>query len=93
MIMRVITLLRGVLVSMGVFDVSSAIQWRPLAMQVGAQGGGVVMKKGTEVTSNAWRGVPSTMQLQWRQCPFSSLLVPASCQLHLAMQVWSAVAQ
>ncbi|KAF5830642.1 hypothetical protein DUNSADRAFT_14243 [Dunaliella salina] len=34
MIMRVITLLRGVLVSMRVHDVSSAIQWRPLAMQV-----------------------------------------------------------
>jgi len=34
MIMRIITLLRGVLVSMRVFDVSSALLWRPLALQV-----------------------------------------------------------
>ncbi len=34
MIMRVITLLRGVLASMHVYDVSSALMWRPLALQV-----------------------------------------------------------
>lgn len=34
MIMRVITLLRGVMASLGVRDVSSALIWRPLALQV-----------------------------------------------------------
>ncbi|KAL6761282.1 ABC1 family-domain-containing protein [Haematococcus lacustris] len=34
MMMRVITLLRGVMASMHVYDVSSALLWRPLAMQV-----------------------------------------------------------
>ena len=34
MIMRVITLLRGVLASLHVHDVSSALLWRPLALQV-----------------------------------------------------------
>ncbi|KAJ9533049.1 hypothetical protein QJQ45_018152 [Haematococcus lacustris] len=33
MMMRVITLLRGVMASMNVYDVSSALLWRPLAMQ------------------------------------------------------------
>lgn len=39
MIMRVITLLRGVLASMGVLDVSSALLWKPLADKVCAYGG------------------------------------------------------
>ena len=34
MIMRVITLLRGVLASMCVYHVSSALLWRPMALQV-----------------------------------------------------------
>ncbi|GFH25538.1 ABC1 domain-containing protein, partial [Haematococcus lacustris] len=34
MMMRVITLLRGVMASMHVYDVSSALLWRPLAMQL-----------------------------------------------------------
>jgi hypothetical protein len=34
MIMRVITLLRGVMASWKVYTVSSALLWKPLAMQV-----------------------------------------------------------